>query len=246
MMRYFLHFSPKHVSKKQTPQQENQFVNLGFNIIAPTLILVYLSKEEYLGPLWGLIIALSFPIGYGFYDLIKTKKVNAFSVLGLVSTLLTGIMGIFHFPPEWIAIKEAFIPFVIGSLVLLSRFTPFSLVSLLLFTAFSEEVISRAFAKKKKKKEFHRVIQKVSYIIASSFFLSAVLNYFLAIYIVKSEPGTEAFNSELGSMMAFSYPVIVFPTLIVFGFALYYFVTQIQKYTSLKIEEMMLHPLEKN
>ena len=40
--------------------------------------------------------------------------------------------------------------------------------------------------------------------IASSFFLSAVLNYSLAKILVKSQPGTEAFNAELGRMTALS------------------------------------------
>ena len=60
---------------------DNMFkYNIIFNIALPVLILTKLSKENYLGPTYALLLALSLPIGYGIYEFIKTKKINtAFS-----------------------------------------------------------------------------------------------------------------------------------------------------------------------
>ena len=56
----------------------------------PTIVLMKFSTENRLGPLWGLIVALIFPIGYGIYDLVTRKKTNVLSILGFVSVLCSG------------------------------------------------------------------------------------------------------------------------------------------------------------
>jgi len=53
------------------------------------------------------VVALLFPIGYGIWDWSKEKKINIFSALGLISVLLTGGIGLFELPTQWVAIKEA-------------------------------------------------------------------------------------------------------------------------------------------
>ena len=74
---------------------------------------------------------------------------------------------------------------------------------------------------------------------AASFLLSAFLNFFLASYIFRSEPGTEAFNEEVGKMTAMSFPVIVIPTTVVFIFAMYKFFASLTKCTGLKLDEII-------
>ena len=63
---------------------ENPFINLILNIVLPSFILIKLSGAEYLGSVKSLILALSFPILYGIYGLIKNKKVNFFSIINIV------------------------------------------------------------------------------------------------------------------------------------------------------------------
>ena len=55
--------------------KDNLFLNLLFNIVVPSLILMKLSDSKYLGPVKGLILALSFPLIFGIYSLIKNRKV---------------------------------------------------------------------------------------------------------------------------------------------------------------------------
>jgi len=49
---------------------------------------------------------------------VKEKKYNIYSIIGLVSIALTGGIGLFHIPTQWVAIKEAGVPTLFGILVL--------------------------------------------------------------------------------------------------------------------------------
>ena len=99
--------------------------NLLFNIALPVIILSKFSTEDYLGPVWGLVIALAFPVGFGLWELLKSGKVNFFSVVGIISVLLTGGMSLLQLDPKYIAIKEAAVPGLIGLLILISGRTRF-------------------------------------------------------------------------------------------------------------------------
>ena len=65
----------------EAPKQQGFLGNLAFNIVLPVVIMSYTSSEEYLGPMWSIVVALGFPLSYGLYDLQQTKKVNGFYIL---------------------------------------------------------------------------------------------------------------------------------------------------------------------
>ena len=70
--------------------------------------------------------------------------------------------------------------------------------------------------------------------------LSAILNFVLAKYFVKSPAGTEAFNDELGKMTIYSYPIIVIPSmLIMFGIIRYVYIS-IKQLTGLGSDDIFL------
>ncbi|GAC15934.1 VC0807 family protein [Aliiglaciecola lipolytica] len=216
------------------PKQNNGFLgNLAFNIVIPVLILSNLSGEEYLGPAWSVVCALAFPIVYGLWDLKKSGKVNGFSILGIVSVILTGGITLLKLPAEYIAIKEAAIPGVLGIAVLISQYTNRSLVKILILNenVINWDALNEALMKKQNSALFERKITISSYIVAASFFLSSFLNYVLAKVILVSEPGTTAYTEELGRMTALSYPVIMVPSLIMLFSALAYLIMQMKKLT---------------
>lgn len=226
-------------SKPERPK-ENPLLNLLINIVIPVTILMVLSKEAYLGPVWGLIVALSFPLAYGIYDLVKYRYFNFFSILGLVSILLTGGIGLLQLDPFWLAVKEASIPLLIGFAVIISLKTRYPLVKLLIY---NDNVINIAQVDEALKAHnnitaFERRLKQASWLLAASFFVSALLNFILARVIVVSPPGTEAFNSELGKMTALSYPVIVVPSMIILVFALWFLISGIRQLTHLEWEEI--------
>ena len=103
--------------------QENPLVSLLFNIAIPALILYKLSTPERLGPVWGLLAGLAFPLGYGLYDFARRRRTNFISILGFVSILLTGGFGLMELDGIWFAVKEASIPALIGLAVIGSLWT---------------------------------------------------------------------------------------------------------------------------
>ena len=230
-------------SPKQEPptQQSGFFGNLIFNIAIPVLIMTYASSEEYLGPAWSIVVALAFPLTYGLIELKKTKKVNLFSVLGIVSVLLTGGISLLKLPAEYMAIKEASIPAAIGLAVLITQFTKKPLVkALILSDALVDwDKLNAKLSEKDAIDLFNAKVAISSYIVAGSFFLSATLNYGLAKWILVSEPGTSAYTEELGRMTALSYPVIVIPSMILLITALVYLFKQISKVTGDPVEEYL-------
>jgi hypothetical protein len=92
-------------TQTQTKRPNNTILELIYNIAIPSIVLMKLSGDEYLGSLYALVVALLFPIGYGLYDFIKNRSMNFISLLGFLSTLLTGGIGLFELDVEWLAIK---------------------------------------------------------------------------------------------------------------------------------------------
>jgi len=225
---------------KQEPQKENMLMNLLISIAVPTIILMKFSGEEHLGPVMGLVVALAFPVIYGLYDFARQKKVNFFSAMGVVSILLTGGMALLKLPPQYIAIKEAAIPTLFGIAVMVSLKTRYPLVRTFLYNdkIMQIEKVNAALDEKNNHQAFERVLYYASCMFAASFFLSAVLNFALAKYLLVSEPGTEQFNQELGAMTAWSIPVITVPSMIVTVGALFYLLSRIKRLTALNFEDI--------
>ncbi len=235
---------PDNKPATQPAQQENMLANILLNIVIPTLILMKGSNEQYLGPTWGLLVALAFPIGYGLYDYNKTRKANLFSIIGIISVMLTGGLTLLKMPPEYIAIKEASIPAILGIICLGSMYTRYPLVRTFLYNEkiLNVKKVHDSLLSFNNVNAFEKVLKNASYMLAGSFFLSAVLNYGLAKYIVVSAPGTEQYNAELGKMMALSFPVITVPSTIVMFAALFYLFRNITRLTHLHWEEILHEP----
>lgn len=216
-------------------------LDLMLSIVLPSIILMKFSGDEHLGATWGLLIALAFPIGWGVFDLARHKKSNFIPLLGLVSILLTGSIGLLEIDTKWLAIKEAAIPAVIGVAVLITAFTPYPLIKTLLFNpAFMNiKKIEQKLEERNSRELFESRLMKATYLVAGSFAFSAVMNYVLAIAIVKSPAGTNAFNEELGQLTLYSYPVIAVPSMLMTMGIIYYLWRGIHDLTGLKLQEVL-------
>jgi hypothetical protein len=204
--------------------------------------LIKLSKEEYLGPTLGLVIALAFPLIYGIWDYRSRKKFNLFSMIGIVSVLATGGISLLELDPKYIAIKEAAIPGILAIASLVSIYTPFPLIKTLMFNDAIVDVnrINQALTDNSNHPKFEKTLKVATYLIALSFFVSSILNYILAKWIVISPPGTEDYNSELGKMQLLSYPVIVLPATIILLGAFYYLFKNLTRLTNLTLEDIIV------
>lgn len=225
-------------------KQPGFFSQLIFNIIIPVVILTRFSGEQHLGPTLGVVVALAFPIGFGFWEMRRTGKFSFISGLGIVSVLLTGGISLLELDPKYIAIKEAAIPGLLGVAIIVSQYTKYPLLKTLLFNrdVLDIDKIEHSMAERGTSNQLPKVQIIASNILAGSFFLSSLLNYILAKMIVVSQPGTEAYNDELGRMTALSYPVIMVPSMILFFITMFYLFSQLKKLTGLKVEEMLNDP----
>ena len=222
-------------------KKESPIVSLLVSIVIPAIILSKFSTEEYLGILPGFLVALAFPIGYAIYNLLVRKETGFIAIIGFVSIFLTGIIGVFEFPTQWLAVKEAAVPLLIGIAVIVSLKTPYPLVKKLLFNEelLDLKLINKKLIENKNVFELEKVLVKSTFMVASSFLLSAFLNFFLTKYIVVSPAGTAAFNEELGTLTAISYPAIALPSTVVMFVALYYIFKQLTQLTGLSFDEIL-------
>jgi hypothetical protein len=222
------------------PKKENLLLNLACNIAAPTFVLMKLSGESRLGPVWGLIVALVFPLSYGIYDFVVRKKTNLFSVIGLSSVLLTGGLGLFKVDGIWFAVKEAAIPLLFGAAVLISARTRRPLVRVVLYNDQVIDVpkVDAALEQRGQRGEFERLLKRASVGLALSFLLSAILNFGLARYLLTSPAGTEEFNAQLGRMNMLNWPVIVLPSMVVTMVVFWRLMSGLTRLTGLELDEI--------
>lgn len=234
----------ENTSTKTVKRKENPLLNILINIAAPTFILMKFSGEDTLGPTWGLIVALAFPLSYGIYEFILNKKINFFSGLGVFSTLLTGGIALMKLPAEYIAIKEAAIPGIFALVTLLSLKTKYPLVKTFLYNdaILQTDKVARALSENNNTQAFEKALKNASILMALSFMLSSALNYALAKFLLVSPPGSEAFNIELGKMNFWSFPIIAVPATLVMAYALYYIFKEIKTLTALSLDDILVQP----
>lgn len=224
-----------------TKRPNNTLLELIFNIVIPSIILMKLSGSENLGSVNALVLALLFPLSYGLYDFIKNKSMNFISLLGFLSTLLTGGIGLFELDVEWLAIKEAAIPSVIGLVVLISGFWGKPLIAKILLNPvlFNLDLIYQTLSNQDKTDLFKAKIQRANHLLSITFVFSATMNYLLAKWIVVSPAGTTQFNEQLGEMTMLSYPVIAIPSMIMLCAIMFYVVKSIMKLTELQFDQIL-------
>jgi hypothetical protein len=226
---------------KPPPKPENLLLNLLFNVAVPTIVLTKFSTDKWLGPLWGLVVALAFPIGYGLYDFAVRKKANTLSILGFVSVLLSGGMGLFKADGFWFAVKDAVLPTCIGAFVLFSMRTKTPLLREMIFNDQLLDVprVEAALAERGQAAAFEALMRRSSAWLAVSFIASAPVNFALARYILHSPPGTPEFNAELGRMHLIVWPVIVVPSMIALMIIFWKLLSGLAQLSGLTIDEIL-------
>lgn len=227
------HQQPKH---KPRPM-----IDLLISVVVPSVVLMKLSGDNDLGAANALIIALSFPLGWGLAELVRYRKLNVIAILGLVSVLLTGGIGLLQLDLKWLAIKEAAIPGTLCLAVLVSTFTRYPLIKTLLYnpTIVDVERVQQQLEARGKSAAFEARLLNATYLLSGTFGFSALMNYLLAKWVVTSPTGSAAFNEELGQMTLLSYPVIAIPSTLMLMAIFYYLWRTINGMTGLSLEEMM-------
>ena len=223
-------------------RKSQPLVDLLISIIIPSVVLMKLSGADDLGASGALIVALAFPISWGLFELFKYRKFNFIALLGLVSVLLTGGIGLLKLDPQWLAIKEAAIPGLMGIAVLLSTYTRYPLIKTLLYnpSLVNIEKVQTQLTSHGMVNIFENRLQNATYWLSATFIFSSFMNYVLAKWIVTSPSGSAAFNEELGQMTLISYPIIAIPTTVMMMAIMYYLWRIINDMTGLTLEEILV------
>jgi intracellular septation protein A len=233
---------PASPTQQSYDHKPRPLVDLLFSIIIPSIILMKFSGEYGLGTSTALIVALAFPLGLGLYELLKYRKFNVIALLGLISVSLTGGIGLLQLDPQWLAVKEAAIPALIGIAVLASTRTRYPLIRTLLYNPAVMQVgkIKAQLESLGNTVAFEGRLMNATYMLGSTFFFSAVMNYILAKWIVTSPAGSTAFNEELGQLTLLSYPVIAIPSMLMMLAVFYYLWRTIHGMTGFTLEEILV------
>lgn len=228
------------------PPRENALVSLAFNILIPVLALKKLTEP--LGPATALIIALAFPLAYGGWDLLRTKKPNAMSILGLLNTLITGGLALIGVTGHWFAVKEAAFPLLIGLFVFFSATRKRSAIELLFLNPqlFRLERLQESVAAKNLEARFRGLMTSSTRWLAVSFFLSAALNLGLALMIFEPLPLELAeadrqskLNEQIASMTQWSLLVILLPSMVFLMTIFFVLVKKLKGLTGLTDDELL-------
>ncbi len=255
-------------SDKST-HQEHPLVNIMINMLIPVLALSYLSKDPefqqaigktvqpwHIGPVKALIVALAFPISYGAWHFIKTRKANFFSALGLISVLLTGGLTIYLWNRDGtvkahadvlFGLKEASIPFILGIAVIGSHYTTSPLLRVFLYSdsLFDIPKIERRVEETSGQERYRGILFQATLLFAASFFLSTVMNFGLALYFLGDLDHTaanarELYNERVAKLTGWGFAVIGVPILVFLFFTLRRLLSQLRELTGLKEDELML------
>jgi hypothetical protein len=222
-------------------KKPNPLLEIGITIALPALILTKLSSADRLGTVYALLLALAFPLVWGLWDGLQRRKINWMAGLGVVSTLLTGAIGLLSLDAKWLAVKEAAVPGLIGLVILGSTWTRTPLIRMMVFNAalFDVDRVHGALAERGNTDAFERRLRAGTVLLAGTFFFSSVANYLLARWVVTSAAGTAAFNQELGHLTALSYPVIAVPCMLMMMGLMYWLVRGAKALTGLDLGDML-------
>lgn len=251
------------------PKQEHPLANILINVLIPVMILSYLSKDPvlqeklgktaqpwHIGPVKAMILALILPLGYGIWHFIQTRKGNFFSLLGLISVLLTGGLTVYLWNKDgsvkpnaawFFAIKEALIPLVLGLAVLISQRSSSPLIRIFLYndSIFDIKRIENRVAAIGAQQRYSDLLRAATWMFASSFFISSAMNLGLVHWFFRGFDSTapnalEVYNQLVGKITGWGFAVIGVPILIFLFLTLKRLLKGLENLTGLKEDELML------
>ncbi len=233
----------------QRTKETSPIANLLFNLVLPVFLLNKLSTrlgED--GPLYALIIALAFPIGFSIYDYVKLKKRNWIAILGIINLLMTGSMAIFTASPSWFIVKETALPLLFGLFIFGSIYTGTPFVEKLFLNEQLMDVtrIKESLSHFNATDLFTKHVRLSTIYFSLSFLLSAALNYYLAVDIftpidaaLSKYDQSVLMNQQVADMTSRSYLVIMVPSILATFLVVFHFFHGIKKYARLGYKDIL-------
>ena len=248
---------------------DHALANILLNVIIPVAILSFLSKDPalqeqlhrvakpwHIGPVKALVVALSFPTCYGIWHFAKTRKANLFSMIGLISVLLSGCLTLYLWNKNGtvkphagflFGLKEASIPFILGIAILASERSATPLIRVFLYndTIFDIPKIEARIAELSAQSTYESLLRGATRLFATSFFLSSLMNLCLTRWFFRGFNATaidalETYNSLIAKVTGWAFAVVGVPIVIFLFLTLRQLLKSLGKLTGFTDEEMML------
>ncbi|MEI7974020.1 MAG: VC0807 family protein [Bdellovibrio sp.] len=217
-------------------KSEPAFLNLVFNVMIPVLVLNHGAR--FFSPTHSLFLALAFPLIYGVRDYRDRKHINAFSILGLLNVSITGGFALAGLNGFWFAVKEAAFPLLIGIFVLGSAWSSKPFIKMMFFQPqlFHLEKLEASLKMKQRVAEFRSLLKTSTQLLAASFFLSAGLNFWLALRVfspieshLSELQKQQLLNEQIAQMTSSSLVIIMLPSVLSLMALLFYLMSRISK-----------------
>ena len=145
--------------------------------------------------------------------------------------------------PLWFALKEAAIPFVFGVTIFVSHWTKTPLIRVFLYNPdfFDIQSIEKRINEKSAEADYKKLIFSGTLLLAGSFFLSMVMNYFLALHFLTENTGSqENFNDGVAKLTGWGFAVIGLPMLVILMVIMWRFVSSLKKITGMQNDQILL------
>ncbi len=234
-------------------------LNLGLSVIAPVIILNKCSAEGaafwQMGTAPALVVALSLPLACGLYNFVSARRVEPIVLLGLLGTVLTGVVSLYANTgegvairpdtPWWYAAKEALVALLLGGAMLVNTRGEGSMLRVFIYSdaLFDIPAIEKAVAAAGAKAEqaYGCILNRASAFTAGSLFLSAAANFALALYFmlpIRELPAAEqavAYNYAVGDMTWWSYVIIGLPLMATIIAVVRYLVSTLSTLTGVSV-----------
>lgn len=226
--------------------KENPFLNLLINILLPVIILN--KGGKYLDPQWTLLCALALPLGYGLQDYVRNRHKNYVSLFGILNILLTGGLAFMKLQGMWFAVKEASLPLFLGLLVLGSAWTDNPAARMMFCNpqVLHMDLIEQRLSDGSKNLAFLALLRRTTIWLSISFFISAAMNFALAVWIFKDIDPTmdalareQALNEQIARMTWMGFAVIATPLMLFSGILVYRFLSQLSILTGEPLNDLL-------
>jgi hypothetical protein len=197
---------------------DRPLADLLFNCVLPALLLARGTAWLGAGPALG--AALAFPLVHAVWSRLAAARPSPLLPLALAGTAITGGLALFALPAGLYALKEAALPLLVALWLWTTASSPQSGLRGMLDRAVDLGAIEAALDPPRRA-AWNAVWIGGARALAAVTALSGLVGAALAAAWIRSPGGSEAFNAELASYTAWSWPLVNLPSLLASGLVLW-------------------------
>lgn len=167
---------------------------------------------------------------------------NIFSIIGLLTILLSGGLGLLKLDAFWFAIKESAMPVMLGLAFPLSHRWGRPLINALLLQPqfLNLKALNTALDERQAHQKFQHSLFKASCGMCLGMIGSAIGNFFLALYLLNGkEPGSEAFVRSIGTLNWAGMLILGVPLLAIMMIVFMVLLRSVERITGLHRDDLL-------